>query len=400
VGELDPVTTAWDEPIADFSVSPNIHEQTTADVTLTGTLDWFGWREEVAIGGDFTRLEYRGDNGTYLFSGPPLRDPRSFDPQDYPDPRLARPPDIGIATTSTTDQYGMFASMRIYFDGAWSITGGARISGDDRDAQLTTRHSLAPGQLVTPWDGGTDHVVTPFAGLMYSFDRHYSLYASYADVYLSQTLRPQREPGVLLGPIRGVNIEAGIKGEWRNGALNGSLAIYQIEQSNLLKRITTLPFAQDCCFTGVRSKSQGLDVDFSGEVMPGWDIGAGYSYNDYEAAPDELVTMTPKHLLKAWANVQLPGSLSRWQIGGSLHAQTETKRSIIYCPTFVNCNPVDKVQHEHAVFDLRASFDIDRHWRVALSVNNVLDEVYYETVALRAWYGEPRNWMLRIDGRY
>jgi outer membrane receptor for ferric coprogen and ferric-rhodotorulic acid len=40
---------------------------------------------------------------------------------------------------------------------------------------------------------------------------------------------------------------------------------------------------------------------------------------------------------------------------------------------------------------------------VALTVNNVLDKDYYESIgtpALHTWYGEPRNLMLRIDGRY
>jgi outer membrane receptor for ferric coprogen and ferric-rhodotorulic acid len=51
---------------------------------------------------------------------------------------------------------------------------------------------------------------------------------------------------------------------------------------------------------------------------------------------------------------------------------------------------------------LRAGFDVDRNWRVALSVNNVFDKIYYEAMesSLHAWYGEPRNWMLQIDGRY
>lgn len=46
---------------------------------------------------------------------------------------------------------------------------------------------------------------------------------------------------------------------------------------------------------------------------------------------------------------------------------------------------------------------IDRNWQVALNVNNVLDKTYYESIdtpPLHAWYGEPRNWILRIDGRY
>src|SRR5262249_7065388 len=54
---IDPVTNQLNErPGASFSVSPLVHTQETADVTLTGALDWFRRREEVAIGADFTRL--------------------------------------------------------------------------------------------------------------------------------------------------------------------------------------------------------------------------------------------------------------------------------------------------------------------------------------------------------
>ena len=134
--------------------------------------------------------------------------------------------------------------------------------------------------------------------------------------------------------------------------------------------------------------------------------GTGYTYNENESPTgEELSTITPKHLFKAWTNVRLHGAFSRWQVGGSLHAQSRTTRRATdtHCPapTFA-CVPVDAVQPEYAVLDLRAAFDIDRNWQVALRLNNVLDEVYYESIEsnLHAWYGPPRNWMLRIDGRY
>ena len=46
---------------------------------------------------------------------------------------------------------------------------------------------------------------------------------------------------------------------------------------------------------------------------------------------------------------------------------------------------------------------ISPNWQVALSVNNVLDKRYYlsqDTPEFSVWYGEPRNFMLRIDAKY
>jgi outer membrane receptor protein involved in Fe transport len=43
------------------------------------------------------------------------------------------------------------------------------------------------------------------------------------------------------------------------------------------------------------------------------------------------------------------------------------------------------------------------NWQVALNVNNVFDKRYYlsdATPYTAFWYGEPRNFMFRIDAKY
>jgi outer membrane receptor protein involved in Fe transport len=52
---------------------------------------------------------------------------------------------------------------------------------------------------------------------------------------------------------------------------------------------------------------------------------------------------------------------------------------------------------------LRAACQLDKHWRATLSVNNIFDRVYFQTVALPSagdWYGEPRNYRLRLDATF
>jgi outer membrane receptor protein involved in Fe transport len=48
-------------------------------------------------------------------------------------------------------------------------------------------------------------------------------------------------------------------------------------------------------------------------------------------------------------------------------------------------------------------YQLSRNWQVALNVNNVFDKRYYlseDTPSATFWYGEPRNFMLRIDAKY
>lgn len=404
-GQIDPVTNELSQrPEANFSGSPNTHTQDTTDVTLTGALDWFGWHEEVALGADFTRLKIGGDFETYILQQ--IDNYRAFDPRDYPDPRLSGPAAYELVTKATSDRYGMFASTRVYFGHAWSISAGARISGDSTDIAFR----VLPAPQTVSLNLHTAPIVTPYAGLMYTFAGHYSLYASYADIYLAQGQLVEQTPGRFLRPIRGVNIEGGIKGDWRDGAVNASLAVYRIEQSNFPKP-TSVIASQDlstpgCCFTGEGNSSRGVDADLSGKVMPGWKLGVGYSYNVHDSPSlHPLPTVTPKHLLKAWTNLRLPGELRRWEIGGGLHAQSKVVSTVagafcLYAPNFT-CPPVNVVQPTYAVFDLRLAFDVDSRWRVAVSLDNALDKRYYQSIDLvQGWYGEPRKWMVRVDGRY
>jgi hypothetical protein len=51
----------------------------------------------------------------------------------------------------------------------------------------------------------------------------------------------------------------------------------------------------------------------------------------------------------------------------------------------------------------RAGTQIHSQWRTALTVNNVFERSYYHTIAAPNGinrYGEPRSFLLRIDGRY
>jgi hypothetical protein len=58
------------------------------DVTLTGTFDAFGLREEFAIGADFRRMRGRWYPSNASFGS--RRNVHEFDPGAYPDPRTAR----------------------------------------------------------------------------------------------------------------------------------------------------------------------------------------------------------------------------------------------------------------------------------------------------------------------
>jgi TonB-dependent siderophore receptor len=404
LGDIDSETQGLGTPEFTFTDSPTVLEQVTADATLTGVFDWFGRRQELAIGGDFTRVKSAISTITFD-SSTPLANVHDFDPSLYPDPRSTLVPWAEISGSNTIDQYGAFVSARVYLNDAWSVTAGARTAGFAFNSHFEVSF------FGMGYAGGVHHsdsqIVTPYAGVVYSPGEHYSLYASYADIY--------GNPGFLASPDgqqlemrHGVTVEAGIKGRWRGGALTGSMAIYSVDQNNSLMYVVRGNPGVDpaglCCFAGETSRSQGVDVELSGEVRPGWRLGVGYTFNDTERPGGiQYSDVTPKHLFKAWTSFRLPDGLNRWTVGGNLHAQSRTQVSLQGREGGVASRTVEGEQPSYAVLDLRVGFEIDSNWQVAVTANNALDKIYYESRGLasfRNWYGEPRNVTLRIDGRF
>lgn len=412
-GPIDPRTQVLRSlPDAEFSTRPNAHRQSTVDLTLTGSFDWLGRRHEVAVGGDYTDVEVIGAADAFFDFGPAPTDLRAFDASAYPDPRGTRTPNFHLAADATLRQNGLFASWRTYLNDDWSLVGGARI-GSDRDETSVSITSGPIGGSATA-SHGNSRIVTPYAGVMVDLNEHYSLYASYAAIYLTlgNTQWPDGTP--LPTPTTGVDIEAGIKGSWRNGALNGSLVVYRTDQSDVPVQdlgARRLAGQLQCCFHPETSKSEGFDLELSGELAPGWLIGSGYSFNRNEAAwGGVLSSATPRHQLKLWTSKQLPGVLDRWTIGGNLYAQSSNSVDASYCPQVifnivctVDSVPVRATQDAYAVLDVRVGFAIAPNWQAALTVGNVFDEIYYQTLdesLVNNWYGEPRSVTLRIEGSY
>jgi outer-membrane receptor for ferric coprogen and ferric-rhodotorulic acid len=405
---VDPITKALPVlPFALFSPSPNTQDQFVFDGTLTGSFDLFGRRLDVAVGGDYTHFE--GDvpvQAVFTF-GTAVNNVFTFDPAAYPDPAV---PNSGfLRSLATTNQSGEFASARVYLSGALSVMGGARLSSN---RSANTIYGFTPPLTEETKD---HNKVTPFVGVTYDLNSHYSLYASYSDIY--QTNDGVRKiDGAFLPPADGIDRELGIKGSWRNGALNGFVVLYDIEQRGLAVLDPSASIADQeqlfgCCFlSNGTNKSKGADAELNGALAPGWLIGAGYTFNiNHSLDGGDLSSATPRHLLKLWSSRHLPGGLAHWTIGGSVQAQSSNSANGLLCGIQgqVGClgslQSIRDVQGSFAVINLRAGYQIDAHWDAGLSVNNVFDRIYYQTIGIPAggsWYGEPRGFVLRVDGRY
>jgi len=410
---IDPITKALAAlPFAAFSPSPNTQDQFVFDGTLTGGFELFGRRLDVAVGGDYTH--FKGDVPLQfaLAFGPAVNNVFTYNPAAYPDPPVPNP--VTFRSLARTNQSGEFASARVYLTGALSVVGGARLNSNRLSNTISTNIG---GVTSSGVQEAKDHnKVTPFVGATYDLNTHYSLYASYADIYQTNGSL-MKIGGAFLPPADGIDRELGVKGSWRNGMLNGSLVLYDIEQRGIAVLDPSASTAEQqqfalCCYLpNGTNKSRGVDVELNGALAPGWLIGAGYTFNINHALDGgDLSSATPRHLLKLWSSKQLPGASQHWTIGGSVQAQSSNFADGFVCPQYDSMGdclgsprPIREVQGSFAVINLRAGYQLNTHWRAALSVNNAFDRIYYQTIGTLTsgnWYGEPREFVLRIDGRY
>ena len=403
---IDTLSHSLGPPDAIFTTRPEDGRLGTLDVTLTGKLDWLGMRERIAIGGDFMRVRDHLDEQLYFF-GPALTNVLAFDPQNYPDPRSTTQPPPIVDIRQVLQQYGAFVSLQVDLNHAWSLSGGARVASD------TYRNSFSsPGSVTLSTDVSSSRVVQPYGGLMYRINDHLSWYASYADIYRTLPQPYLRADGGTVGPQHGITFESGIKGAWREGKLNSYLAVYRLEQRNVPELVAVANNSNPyCCYTSGAGRSRGVELGVDGELAPGWLIGSGYAYNltryiynNISQGPNAYPeTSTPRHLLKIWTSAKLAGAFSGWTIGGSLRAQSASPRALVI-PCGAQCTtPPYVTASPYAVLDLRAGYQLSRNWQVALSVNNVFDKRYYlsqDPMNAGFWYGDPRNFVLRIEAKY
>lgn len=362
------------------------------DANLNGKFDAAGMAHELTIGASWSRLTSR-DVIAYAFNhgAPQQLDVFNPDhgismPDSYPDSnRLSRyDPHV---------QKGIYGQVRSEVTDRLTVLLGGRFSWFESNftTQATTWSSVSKAEQKAEF--------TPFAGAVYALNPQWSAYASYAEIFDPQTAVTFN--GQVLDPVIGSNYEAGIKGELADGALNASFAVYRINQTN--RAVSDYANGQVCngnyCSRAAgKVRSQGFEAELSGELLSGWQMAAGYTYNSNRYINDPQMQgkvfseETPRHMLRLWSNYQLPGDFNRWNVGGGVNYQGKLYNSIsqVHRPGY-------------SVWNMRIGYKLTKNWMAALNINNLFDKKYYEYPGYlenRNNYGAPRNALLTLRGRF
>ncbi|WP_283809270.1 TonB-dependent siderophore receptor [Nitrobacter winogradskyi] len=387
-GELDPTTGDG----LRLSRQRNIiggSDSNAVDVYASGPFHLFGRRHEAAFGvnGSSFRWAFRG-------SGYSIQMPinvYTFDPGSLGDVPDGTP----YFNDTKITQLGAYGMTRFNLADGLKLITGARVS-NYKDQNLLT------GRTSTEETG----VVSPYAGLTYDLTQQVSVYASYSDIFRPQTQRSA--DGGTVAPVVGANYEVGVKGELLEKRLNVSAALFRLDQTNLARPDSSiLPDPSNACggvcyIAADKVVSQGVDLGLSGELSPGWQMMAGYTFVDSKYAAGELSgerygTWLPRHNMRLTTAYKVPGT--DWTLGGNLSARSQIYRDDVSWFT----GETARIRSGALLLvGLMAKYQINPNAELVMTVSNLFDKTYRAAVETKYYsaFGEPRRMSIALRYRF
>lgn len=301
-----------------------------------------------------------------------------------------------------TEQSGFYASAKIKMLDSLSLILGGRwtdFSSKNRTGwpnKTAWQHSNA----------NTDGEFTPYGGLVWDIDQQVTWYASYADTFVPQTNFDAS--GKVLDPRVGWQVETGLKGEFLDGRLNASVALFRIRDKNRAMvdsaNIGCGGTSTGTCYTQAGEvESQGVEFEVTGQPRENLNLSVGYTYNQARFRSDSTAdagdrfaaNQIPEHMFKFWSQYRFDGStfsgaLNGWSVGAGVQAQSD-----MYTDT--------ARQGSYAIASAKLGYQIDQHWDLSLTVNNLFDRKYLQYPGNTMFYniyGTPRNALLMVRWKY
>lgn len=367
--------------------------QDNIDLNLSGPFTLLGREHELMAG--FTAMHARQDDPVYG-SVYPMLGSSIYDWNGH----FAKPNIPQSGTDAIVErQTGAYLATRLKPTDDLAVILGTRVS-NFKASDHTDFFDPAKADIRT--DYHQTGVVTPYAGVIYDLNDTYSVYTSYTNIYQPQMSKDAQRK--LLDPTEGDAYEAGIKAEYLGGRVNASFAVFRIEQDNLAQKISGED--ADAIYRAIQgATTKGFEFEVAGELLEGWNLSAGYTYNHTRDANNDYVygsvlqTTAPQQVARLFSTYRLRGDLDKLTVGGGVNWQSEFYGNVF------QPNPDDTVnfgqytritQDSYFLVDAMARYQFNQHLSSTLNVKNLFDKQYYTGMGNfgTGFYGEPRSLQL------
>ncbi|WP_374580746.1 TonB-dependent siderophore receptor [Pseudoduganella sp.] len=357
----------------------------------SGPFELAGRKHEAAFGYAHSRQKFHSQSraADYGSSYPAVGDFNHWDGSKYPEPRWGP---LSFYEASVTTQDALYGVARFSLSDPLKAIVGARVTNYDK---------TGTGAWVAPYRMKYERELTPYAGLVYDINENFSAYASHTDIFQPQNRHDKA--GALLDPIVGKSTEAGVKGEFFDGRLNASFAVFKIKQDNLAQEVDTIdrdgdgPLAPEAYYRAAKgAKTDGFELEVSGELARNWNATAGYSqFSGKEADGREINTVYPRKLFRVFTTYRMDALT----VGGGVNWEG---RSYTIDPS-APANTNGRIEQESfALVNLMARYDISKQLSAQVNLNNLFDKQHFGMFAAYGaiTYGAPRSISASLKYRF
>ncbi len=336
------------------------------DANLSGSFTAFGNEHRLIAGVSSSKQETSGDT-------------REYDRLTYQGVALPAFPYAGNAEPEPQwyawepSRAGEQKLTRFYVASQLSFTDELKLILGANSFKLEREGASIYGSVVDQTEYPDTEETSPYVGVTYDFTDNITAYASYSDIFQNQDQTDIN--GDYLDPVKGVNMEVGVKAEWLDQRLLTTLAVFSAEQEGIATYGGVTSSGQ-FWYMPADVESEGVEFEATGRLSDNSILVLGVTYLDlagpdgediWEWVPDTTVNVRFDTRIPALPQLKL-GISGRWQsdIVGSYARQDA---------------------YFHA--DAFASYEINEDAIVRLNVTNLFDEKYVEGLAYGAIYGQP-----------
>ncbi|AMO24861.1 TonB-dependent siderophore receptor [Ramlibacter solisilvae] len=311
----------------------NANERTNVfnQTDLVATLDAGGMRHTVLGGVELGHQDSRNQRRTGFFgssagsiAGIPASNP------------VATATSFGFRGTDAnnrvgSDILGLYAQDQAAFSERWKLVAGLRydvfkVDFDDR------RTTVTPADLQR-----TDREFSPRLGLIWTPDARATYYASYSYAFLPSGEQLSLATSTAdLAPEKSTNLELGARWDLLP-SLSLSAAVFRLDKNDVRARD---PSGNGQFVKTGQQRTQGVELGLQGNVLPSWQVYAGYAYLDAKVSKSlntgtdpaatpipagRRLALVPRNSLSAWNRFELAAG---WGLGLGVVYQGESYASI------------------------------------------------------------------------
>ena len=353
---------------------------------LIGSQQVFGMTHDVVLGTDYEMIQtyrahqYQGKANTgFNFNNP------QYD-------ILSPITNSSTENTANANNLNRTHSRSIYAKDSISLTDNWIAVLGGRYQHYEQRASKGFDPVVQTLDSDGNKFL-PQAGLIYKVTPDVSLYTSVSKSFTPST--DVDDDGNVRKPEQGTTWEVGSK--WQiSPKLFVSVALYRIDERDMSLSINGTTRAIN------KARSSGAEFELNGEVLPGWDLSANYSYDKAEIVDDGVnaanngnrLQNAPRHAgaLYLSHNLAISGVPGDFRVGGGARyvgTRAGDPENSFNMPDYVVADSF--IAWNNHLFGEKT--------QLKLNLNNLFNKHYYTSSGgnLRVREGETRNLMLEAS---